>query len=276
MNIRLVKRFSACAFLLLVAGCGLFRFDTRAPWRDQAEQKCLASGKVQITPSIEATRELDGPGACGMLQPFRVSALAEGSVALKSKATLACPMIPVVDKWVEEVVQPAAKLYYGTRVAELNAGSYSCRNQNNAWFGDASEHAFGNAVDVMGFRFADGREMSVVKGWKGQTRDQEFLREIFVNACDYFTTVLAPGSDAYHYNHIHMDLARHDAYNQRRICKPQIQFARKIDPKANRLLAVTQPPVAEQPVITGALTDIHLPQPAGKQEAKSVDLGGVY
>ena len=144
MDTRLVKRLSACAFLLLVAGCGLFRFDSRAPWRDEAEQKCLSSGQVQITPAIEASRELDGPGACGMLQPFRVSALAEGSVALKSKATLACPMIPVVDKWVEEVVQPAAKLYYGTRVAELNAGSYSCRNQNNTWFGDASEHAFGN------------------------------------------------------------------------------------------------------------------------------------
>jgi hypothetical protein len=185
-------------------------------------------------------------------------------------------MIPVVDKWVEEVVQPAAKLYYGTRVAELNAGSYSCRNQNNTWFGDASEHAFGNAVDVMGFRFADGREMSVVKGWKGQTRDQEFLREIFVNACDYFTTVLAPGSDAYHYNHIHMDLARHDAYNQRRICKPKIQFARKIDPKANRLLAVTQPPATEEPEITGALQDAPLPKPDGTREAKSVDLGGVY
>ena len=276
MDTRLLKRLCACVFLLLVAGCGLFRFDTRAPWRDEAEQKCLSSGQVQITPAIEASRELDGPGACGMLQPFRVSALAEGSVALKSKATLACPMIPVVDKWVEEIVQPAAKLYFGTRVAELNAGSYSCRNQNNSWFGDASEHAFGNAVDVMGFRFADGREMSVVKGWKGQNRDQEFLREIFVNACDYFTTVLAPGSDAYHYNHIHMDLARHDAYNQRRICKPKIQFARKIDPKANRLLAVTQPPATDEPAVTGTLQNTPLPQSVSTQEAKTVDLGGVY
>jgi hypothetical protein len=118
--------------------------------------------------------------------------------------------------------------------------------------------------------------MSVVKGWKGQTRDQEFLREIFVNACDYFTTVLAPGSDAYHYNHIHMDLAHHDAYSQRRICKPQIQFARKIDPKANRLLAVTQPPSSDEPAVTGTLQNAPLPQPAGKQEAKTVDLGGVY
>ena len=73
-----------------------------------------------------------------------------------------------------------------------------------------------------------------------------------------------------------MDLARHDAYNQRRICKPKIQFARKIDPKANRLLAVTQPPATDEPEITGALQDAPLPKADGTREAKSVDLGGVY
>jgi hypothetical protein len=37
-------------------------------------------------------------------------------------------------------------------------------------------------------------------------------------ACDQFTTVLAPGANVYHYNHIHVDLMRH--YNSRHICEP--------------------------------------------------------
>jgi Extensin-like protein C-terminus len=37
-------------------------------------------------------------------------------------------------------------------------------------------------------------------------------------ACDEFTTVLAPGANVYHYNHIHVDLMRH--YNGRHICEP--------------------------------------------------------
>jgi hypothetical protein len=37
-------------------------------------------------------------------------------------------------------------------------------------------------------------------------------------ACEDFTTVLAPGANVYHYNHIHVDLMRH--YNGRHICEP--------------------------------------------------------
>jgi hypothetical protein len=80
----------------------------------------------------------------------------------------------------------------------------------------------------MGFRFADGRKMSVVEGWRGSATDQAFLREITVNACDYFTTVLAPGSDSYHANHLHLDLMRHDTGYQRRVCQPKLNFARRI------------------------------------------------
>ena len=41
-------------------------------------------------------------------------------------------------------------------------------------------------------------------------------------ACQYFTTVLGPGADVFHYNHIHLDLANHGSTDTgpRRICKP--------------------------------------------------------
>jgi hypothetical protein len=86
-----------------------------------------------------------------------------------------------------------------------------------------SEHAFGNAVDVAGFTLVDGRRIDFVHDWK-RTDSQEaaFLHEVHAGACQYFTTVLGPGADVFHYNHIHLDLANHGSTDTgpRRICKP--------------------------------------------------------
>src|SRR5215213_3646696 len=146
-------RRAGVAFLALtliglgVTGCGLFR-------GEQAEEACLSQGLVQPTAYMSRSSPIDGPGACGISYPFKVSALAGGTVGLSSRGTLACPIIPNIDAWLNEVVQPAASLYFGTVVAEVKSGSYSCRPRNSQGGAKLSEHAFGNALDVMGFRFA--------------------------------------------------------------------------------------------------------------------------
>ena len=81
-----------------------------------------------------------------------------------------------------------------------------------------SEHAVGNALDIAAFVLADGRRITVKDGWKGSPEEQGFLRDIQGAACDQFTTVLAPGSNAFHYDHIHVDLMRRAS--GRRICQP--------------------------------------------------------
>jgi hypothetical protein len=216
-----------------ITGCGLFRFEQREPWRTQAEEACLSQRLVQPTAYMAQSSKIDGPGVCGMDYPFKVSAFSSGSVGLTSKVTLACPIISRIDTWLDEVVKPAAMLYYGMSVVDLRAGSYSCRSRNNRVGAKLSEHSFGNAMDVMAFVLADGRQVSVEKGWRNPA-DQEFLREVFVGACRYFTTVLAPGSDAEHYNHIHIDLARHDPRGTRHYCRPILKFTPRIDPEQTR------------------------------------------
>jgi len=216
-----------------ITGCGLFRFEQREPWRTQAEEACLSQRLVQPTAYMAQSSKIDGPGVCGMDYPFKVSAFSSGSVGLTSKVTLACPIISRIDTWLDEVVKPAAVLYYGMPVVDLRAGSYSCRSRNHRIGAKLSEHAFGNAMDVMAFVLADGRQVSVEKGWRNPA-DQDFLREVFVGACRYFTTVLAPGSDAEHYNHIHIDLARHDPRGTRHYCRPILKFTPRIDPEQTR------------------------------------------
>src|SRR6202042_3805901 len=81
-----------------------------------------------------------------------------------------------------------------------------------------SEHAFGNALDIAGFTLADGRTITVKDGWHGAPEEQGFLHDVQSAACTMFTTVLAPGSNAYHYDHMHVDLMRHAS--GRVICEP--------------------------------------------------------
>jgi hypothetical protein len=205
-----------------LASCGRFDRAQRAAWRDQAEAQCLASRQVTASSYVSfRPQAIEGPGSCGMQQPLRVSALAQGRVRLTSAATLACPIVPTTDKWLEQVVQKSAMARLGSQVIEMKAGSYSCRAMNNgSGTRRTSEHAYGNALDIFAFRLADGREITVRSGWNGSPEERAFLREVFLGACDMFSTVLGPGADMYHYDHFHMDLARHG--RGRQICKPRI------------------------------------------------------
>lgn len=251
----------AFSALLLVGlgltGCGLFRFEQREPWRIQAEEACLSQRLVQPSAYMALSSKIEGPGACGVDYPFKVAAFGNGAVGLKSKVTLACPIIPRIDTWLDEIVRPAALLYFGVPIADMKAGSYSCRSRNHRVGAKLSEHSFGNALDVMGFVLADGREVSVLKGWRGRRDEQDFLREVFVGACRYFTTVLGPGSDAHHNDHLHIDLARHDPRGERRYCKPVLKFAPKIDPERDRELFQ-----AQAPAFSRAPASAQVPPPA--------------
>jgi Extensin-like protein C-terminus len=207
-----------------MAGCGFFSRPERPIWRTQAENACFARKAVTPSAYIVPSREIDGPGICGMTRPLQVSALDDGKVGIDKVLTIDCPMIPALEAWLADVVQPDAQARFRQKVAALNVfGAYSCRSVDNVAGARLSEHAFGNAVDIAGFTLADGREITFVRDWKSaDSQEAAFLRETHAGACQYFTTVLGPGADVFHYNHIHLDLANHGATNTgpRRICKP--------------------------------------------------------
>jgi hypothetical protein len=140
-------------------------------------------------------------------------------VALQPAATLACPVVSALDQWIVNAVQPAAMRWFHQPVVEIKQiSAYSCRGMNGDPNAHISEHAFGNALDVAEFDLADGHRVSVQYGWHGSPEEQGFLHDVQSAACEEFTTVLAPGANVYHYNHIHVDLMRH--YGGRHICEP--------------------------------------------------------
>ena len=240
-----------------LAGCGKFQKAQRAAWRDQAEAACMASRQVQLSAYVSLRdKPIEGPGTCGMEKPLKVQAFANGGVHLTSAATLSCPVVATTDKWLAEIVQPAAQNVLGAQVVELRAGSYSCRAMNNGTATTrTSEHAFGNAVDVFSFRLSDGRNVTVKDGWRGSPEEQNFLREVFVGACQHFSTVLGPGADPLHYDHFHIDLARHS--KDRHICKPIIKYTPNYnlpppDP-ARPYLSAEPAPRQSGPMVAGGL-----------------------
>lgn len=214
----------ACA-LLSLSGCGVFERAERPAWRTQAENLCLARKLVEPSAFVTPAREIDGPGICGMVHPFKVSGLAGGTVSVESPVTIDCSMIPALEDWLAQVVQPAAQADFGEAVVGLTAfGAYSCRGIDNIPGAQLSEHSFGNAIDISGFRLADGRMIVIVQDWKKTgTPEATFLRQVHAGACEHFTTVLGPGADVFHYNHFHLDLAMHGETDTgpRRYCKPK-------------------------------------------------------
>lgn len=141
------------------------------------------------------------------------------TASLSPPATLACPIVSTLDRWISEAVQPAAQKWFGQPVTAIKQiSAYSCRGMNGNPNAHISEHAFGNALDIAAFTLADGRTVTVEHGWRGMPEEQGFLRDVQAAACEVFTTVLAPGSNVYHYNHIHVDLMRRAS--GRRICEP--------------------------------------------------------
>jgi hypothetical protein len=141
------------------------------------------------------------------------------AIEIKPTATLACPIVSALDRWFANAVQPASHKWFNQPVVEVKQiSAYSCRGMNGQAGAQISEHAFGNALDIAAFVLADGHRITVKDGWKGSPEEQGFLRDVQGTACDQFTTVLAPGSNQFHYDHIHVDLMRRAS--GRRICQP--------------------------------------------------------
>lgn len=121
---------------------------------------------------------------------------------------VSCPVAASLALWEWDAVQPAARALLGSEVIAIDhLGSYNCRRISGRSGSDWSEHARANAVDIAGFRLADGRRISVVRDWEDQGAAGQFLRRVRDEACQLFATTLSPDYNAAHADHFHLDQA---------------------------------------------------------------------
>jgi hypothetical protein len=160
------------------------------------------------------TRPAIQDNACAVQDTVLVSSLPDG-LALSPVSIMTCSMAENLVRWAREVVAAEADRHLQSKPAKLLIGtSYQCRDQRSG--GKLSEHAFGNAVDVMGLEF-DKRAPLVVGTHAEGSPEAAFQDAVRKGACPVFTTVLGPGSDSDHGDHLHLDMrARKGDY---RICQ---------------------------------------------------------
>ncbi|WP_028622579.1 extensin-like domain-containing protein [Pseudomonas sp. Ant30-3] len=161
--------------------------------------------QVLSTSGLRVARQADSPDAkCPLTNTLRVQG---GEVALSSSFLASCQLAVSFALFERHALQPAAQAMYGQSVSRVDhLGSFACRNVYGRENGRRSQHASADALDIAGFRLADGRAINVLKDWPKDNQDAKFLRQVRDGACDTFSVVLSPDYNAAHRNHFHLDV----------------------------------------------------------------------
>lgn len=127
---------------------------------------------------------------------------------------MTCPLTAGLVIWERQSLVPRAEAYFDeVPVKVLSYGSYSCRRLYGRTAGKYSEHATGNAIDIQGFEFRDGRRITLAADWGKKTPEGRFLKALRDDACRVFGSVLGPDYNDAHADHFHFDMGPDD------ICK---------------------------------------------------------
>ena len=126
-------------------------------------------------------------------------------------------MAEAVVHWIRDDVNLAVQEFAGP-IASLNIdAAFECRGRNRVPGAQLSQHGLGNALDVRGLTLADGKRLDLTD----TAVAKELRLRLWAAACARFTTVLGPGSDGYHENHVHFDIVqRRSGY---RICQWEVR-----------------------------------------------------
>jgi len=168
---------------------------------------------LAVAPSLPA---IQGPGGCGADDLVQLEAVVlpnRSRIAVTPPAILRCSLAEAIVQWVRKDVTPLAGSLGGSLKSIDNYASYDCRGRNNVQGALLSEHGKANALDIRSLKLANGRVVALTD----VQLSRDFRDNLRKATCARFMTVLGPGSDGFHEDHIHVDLAeRRSGY---RICQ---------------------------------------------------------
>lgn len=146
---------------------------------------------------------------CGIAHPLNVTQILPG-LALEGGAEMRCETALSLATWAHDFLLPAAAtLPDAPRLTGLRPGStYDCRARvgTGAEQPKISQHALGNAFDIAAFLFDVAEPLPVQPREETGDRAEAFQRAARATACLFFTTVLGPGANAAHDDHLHLDV----------------------------------------------------------------------
>ncbi len=159
-------------------------------------------------------------GQCQIRSPLEITAFTKPvPIELDQTITTNCTMTVALNEWVQQA-NSLAKTHLGSDIKIIGTGShYQCRKVNNGSAGRVSEHAFGNALDIMSFTLANGEKTTLATDWNGSEKQKKFWRELHKASCTLFMTVLGPEADSAHETNLHLDMGCHGKSCTYRICQ---------------------------------------------------------
>jgi hypothetical protein len=161
--------------------------------------------------------------ACTIQVPVRIKSIttrarALTEVRLPEGPVVSCEFAERLSTWLGHLVAPMITGVMSTDLRAVRTGpGYECRNRNGAAVGKLSAHALGKAIDISGFELSSGKLIPVKPD--GDETMRNVVDAVRTAACGWFTTVLGPGSDAAHTDHLHVDIALHGTNDRYRICQ---------------------------------------------------------
>src|SRR5579871_5957778 len=169
-----------------------------APEPSPCQLRLTAEDRVVFSP----LPPINGPGGCRAPDVVRLEAVVmpdHSRVALSPPPTLRCTFAAAIGDWVREDIGPAAASLGSPLRGIENYDSFDCRGMNRVVGAKLSEHGKANALDVRSLKLADGRSVHLTD----INVPRAFRERIRQTACVRFMTVLGPGSDGYHEEHMH-------------------------------------------------------------------------
>ncbi|GAL51207.1 hypothetical protein J2T26_000009 [Citrobacter farmeri] len=146
----------------------------------------------------------DSAGECPLTNVVRVRDF--GAVKLSSSFLASCPLALSSALYVEQQAAPLTERLMMSRLTRIeHLGSFACRNIYHRPDARRSEHASAQALDISGFRLADGRHFTVLRGWR-QEKSAPWLRALLSVSCQYYGNGLGPDYNAAHANHFHLGM----------------------------------------------------------------------
>ena len=153
---------------------------------------------------ISSTPVADSRGDCPLTDVVRVRDF--GSVKLSASFLASCPLALSSALFVEQQARPLTQRLMGSALTRIDhLGSYACRNIYHRADARRSEHASAEALDISGFRLANGQRITVLGGWR-QAQTQPWLRALLSASCGYYGNGLGPEYNAAHANHFHFGM----------------------------------------------------------------------
>jgi hypothetical protein len=171
----------------------------------------LTGGGLAVAEFLQPIALPNGCGAPDVLKLEAVILADRRKVSFHPPATLRCSLAAEIANWIRDDLVPATASA-GTLMAIEN-GSFECRGRNRVSGAKLSEHGKANAMDIGALLFAGRKRI----GLTDPLVPHDFRDRIKADACTRFATVLGPGSDGYHEEHIHVDLA--ERRNNYKICQ---------------------------------------------------------